>query len=83
MFNNVEQKTIDILKKQHGSVHDMVEPLVKELGLATANEYLKTAYEMYLENPSSTNYNYMISTMLVYQYWNQKETKEFSITEDF
>jgi|TARA_R100000329_G_C7538312_1_gene190029 hypothetical protein len=83
MFNNVEQKTIEILKKQHGLSCDIVEPMVKELALATANDYLQTAYEMFLENPSTTNYNYMISTMLVYQYWNQKQTKEFSITEDF
>ncbi len=44
---------------------------------------LQAAFEMFIENPSSTNYNYMIATMLTYQYWGQKDTKEFMITEDF
>ena len=83
MFNNVEQKTIEILKKKYGSVHDPVESLVKELGLTNANVYMQASFEMFQENPSSTNYNYMIATMLVYQYWNQKETKEFILTEEF
>lgn len=83
MFNNIEQKTIEILKKQYGSVHDPVESLVKELGLTNANVYMQTCFEMFQENPSSTNYNYMIATMLVYQYWNQKDIKEFTLTEEF
>ncbi len=83
MFNNIEQKTIEILKKKYGSVHDPVEPLEKEVGLANANEYMQASLEMFQENPNSTNYNYVISTMLVYQYWNQKATKEFILTEEF
>ena len=55
----------------------------KELGIANANTYLQTAYELFMENPSSTNYNSVIATMLTYQYWSQKDIKEFIITEDF
>ena len=82
-FNNVEQKTLQTLKRLYGSIHDAVNTMEKELGLANANNYLQAAYEMFVENPSSTNYNYMIATMLTYQYWSQKDTKEFVITEDF
>ena len=82
-FNNVEQKTLQILKQKYGSIHDAVDSMEKELGIANANNYLQAAYEMFVENPSSTNYNYMIATMLTYQYWSQKDTKEFIITEDF
>lgn len=82
-FNNVEQKTLHILKQKYGSIHDEVEPMEKELGIANANNYLQAAFEMFIENPSSTNYNYVIATMLTYQYWSQKDTKEFIITEDF
>tara|TARA_R110002020_G_scaffold123542_1_gene280176 strand:- start:6862 stop:7113 length:252 start_codon:yes stop_codon:yes gene_type:complete len=83
MFNNIEQKTIEILKKQHGSVHDTVEPIQKEVALMNANEYLEAIIEMYRENPSSTNYNYMIAGLINYQYWFQKETNEFILTEEF
>ena len=48
-----------------------------------ANEYLEAIIEMYRENPSSTNYNYMIAGLINYQYWFQKETNEFILTEEF
>jgi len=83
MFNNIEQKTIEILKKQHGSVHDAVEPIQKEVALMNANEYLEAIIEMYRENPSSTNYNYMIAGLINYQYWFQKDINEFILTEEF
>jgi len=83
MFNNIEQKAIEILKKQHGSVHDAIEPIQKELRLMNANEYLEAIFEMFKDNPSSTHYNYMIAGLINYQYWNQKETKEFVLTEEF
>jgi hypothetical protein len=44
---------------------------------------MQASLELFQENPNSTNYNYVISTMLVYQYWNQKATKEFILTEEF
>tara|TARA_R100000734_G_scaffold16584_1_gene12675 strand:- start:143 stop:394 length:252 start_codon:yes stop_codon:yes gene_type:complete len=83
MFNNVEQKTIEILKKRYGSTHDAVESMERELGLVNANEYIEVAFELFKEKPSCSNYNNMITIMLVYQYWTNKKIKEFILTEDF
>ena len=41
------------------------------------------ASKVFLSNPSAYNYNFLLTAMLTYQYWQAKRTKCFTLEAEF
>jgi len=73
-MNNVEEMIDYFLEKEFGSVHEAVDMHVKFQRQTTSLEVFTKATSSFIENPSPTNYNVVITAMLSYQYWTNKKT---------
>ena len=83
-WNDVETTILGLLEQEYGSVHERVDTPFRHKKRMGATDAFSKAYASYLDNPSSVNYNMVITTMLAYQYWTQKATfNEFKYGEDF
>lgn len=82
-MNDMEQLVNDGLKNRYGEVW----VAMNEEEIAFKIEQSFKLYDMivveYRENQSARNYNLMITAMLSLQYWTQKRSNSFTISEDF
>lgn len=82
-MNDMEQLVNDGLKNRYGEVWVAMD----EKEISSKIEQSLKLYDMivveYRENQSARNYNLMITAMLSLQYWTNKRSNSFTITEDF
>lgn len=82
-MNDMEQLVNDGLKNKYGEVW----VAMNEEDILFKIEQSMKLYDMivveYRENQSARNYNLMITAMLSLQYWTQKRSNSFTISEDF
>ena len=80
MYSDMENIVLEKLRKEFGSMHESM----NEQDVTVKVENSKTLYEQatddYRLNQSAKNYNVLILSL---QYWNQKRTRFFSVTEEF
>lgn len=82
-MNDMEQLVNDGLKNKYGEVWVAMD----EEDISFKIEQSIKLYDMvvieYRENQSARNYNLMITAMLSLQYWTQKRSNSFTLSEDF
>ena len=82
-MNDMEQLVNESLKTEYGEVW----VAMNEEEISTKIEQSRKLYDMivieYRENQSARNYNIMITAMLSLQYWTQKRSNSFTMSEDF
>ena len=82
-MNDMEQLVNTSLKTEYGEVWVAMD----EEEISTKIEQSKKLYDIvvvdYRDNQSARNYNLMITAMLSLQYWTQKRSNSFTISEDF
>ena len=82
-MNDMEQLVNTSLKAEYGEVW----VAMNEEEISTKIEQSKKLYDIvvvdYRDNQSARNYNLMITAMLSLQYWTQKRSNSFTISEDF
>jgi len=82
-MNDMEILVNASLKTEYGEVWVAMD----EEEISTKIEQSRKLYDMvvieYRENQSARNYNLMITAMLSLQYWTQKRSNSFTISEDF
>lgn len=83
MFSEFENKVLDKLKKDFGSMHEAMEEEIIAEKVRIARNLYELAVEEFRVNQSANNYNMLILGMVSLQYWNQKRVRLFSTTEDF
>ncbi len=83
MYNDVEMKMIESLKKEFGETYEVLEEVIVMDKLRIAQQLYNKTVDDYRLNQSAKNYNMLVVAMVCLQYWNQKKVKLFSITEDF
>ena len=83
MFSEFENKVLDKLKKEFGSMHDAMEEEIVTEKVRVARNLYELSVEEFRVNQSAHNYNMLILAMVSLQYWNQKKVRFFSTTEDF
>ena len=82
-MNNVEETVYNALTKEYGSIWDEVEESVGIEKLALSKQLYDTTSKVFLSNPSAYNYNFLLTAMLTYQYWQAKRTKCFTLEAEF
>ena len=83
MFSDVENQILEKLKKEFGSIHESMDEEIVTEKVEIAKALYDQAIEDFRINQSAKNYNVLILAMVSLQYWNQKRTRFFSISEDF
>ena len=82
-MNDMEELVNTSLKAEYGEVW----VAMNEEEISTKIEQSKKLYDIvvvdYRDNQSARNYNLMITAMLSLQYWTQKRSNSFTISEDF
>tara|TARA_R110001592_G_scaffold43687_7_gene141332 strand:- start:7236 stop:7484 length:249 start_codon:yes stop_codon:yes gene_type:complete len=82
-MNDMEELVNTSLKAEYGEVW----VAMNEEEISTKLEQSKKLYDIvvvdYRDNQSARNYNLMITAMLSLQYWTQKRSNSFTISEDF
>jgi len=73
--DTIEYTIYDILKQNFGSVHEPIDVNVKQQHLQAALESYEQTSISFKENPSTTNWNMLLTTMANYQYWEQKRVE--------
>tara|TARA_X000001382_G_scaffold118315_1_gene98511 strand:+ start:105 stop:323 length:219 start_codon:yes stop_codon:yes gene_type:complete len=72
----MEEFIYKILNDNYGTIHEPIDLATKQLHHQNSLEGLDVALVAYKEHPSATNWNIMISAMVNYQYWEQKQVEE-------
>ena len=83
MFSEFEDKIINSLRKEFGAIYEELDEVIVMDKVRTARQLYEKAVDDFRVNQSAQNYNMLILGMVTLQYWNQKKTRLFSITEDF
>ena len=65
----------NMLEQEYGEIRYPVSNELKHEQLIAVIEVLATAHTQFVDNPSSINWNIMITAMATYQYWKQKEVE--------
>lgn len=71
------------LKEKYGETWQKMDEEIVQEKIESSKRLYEIAVKDFRKNQSAFNYNILITAMLSLQYWNQKKTKMFSITEDF
>jgi len=72
----IEDTIYKILNDNFGSVHESIDAEVKQEKVQAALEGFEQTIISFKQNPSSTNWNMMLTTMANYQYWVQKRVNK-------
>ena len=81
--SEVEELVLKMLKSLYGSIHESVNEELVLSKIEACKKLYELAVDEYRINQSAHNYNILISAMVGLQYWNQKKTKLFTLTEEF
>ena len=65
----------NMLEQEYGEISYPVSHELKHEQLIAVIEVLATAHTQFVDNPSSINWNIIITAMATYQYWKQKEVE--------
>jgi len=81
--SDTEELIFNALKQEYGKIWEAVDEELVQTKIDSCKKLYELAVNEYRVNQSAYNYNILITAMISLQYWNQKKTKLFSITEDF
>ena len=81
--SETEELIYGALKQKYGEVWVKMDEEIVQEKIDSSKKLYEIAVDDFRKNQSAFNYNILITAMLSLQYWNQKKTKLFSITEDF
>lgn len=70
-----EEFVWNILEQEYGKLRDRVSHELRHERLCAVIEGMSKAHTNFVENPSSANWNLMITAMITYQYWKQKKVE--------
>ena len=82
-FNENEELVISALKQTYGETWKPLEEEVIQEKIDASKKLFDLTTKEFRINQSAYNYNMLLTAMLSLQYWTQKKSKSFSITEDF
>ena len=71
----IENFVWNMLEQEYGGLRDAVDYQLRHEQLVAVIEVLATAHTQFVDNPSSINWNIMITAMATYQYWKQKKVE--------
>tara|TARA_R100000734_G_C3317104_1_gene109951 strand:+ start:1544 stop:1777 length:234 start_codon:yes stop_codon:yes gene_type:complete len=71
----LEKFVWNMLEQEYGGMRETVSYELKHEQLITVIEALATSHKQFVDNPSSINWNIMITAMATYQYWKQKRVE--------
>ena len=71
----IEKFVWDMLEQEYGGLRDAVSHELRHERLIAVIEGMAEAHVNYVDNPSSVNWNVMITAMITYQYWKQKKVE--------
>ncbi|MAP53980.1 MAG: hypothetical protein CL605_03675 [Altibacter sp.] len=81
--SETEELIYGALKREYGEVWEKMDEEIVQKKIDASKKLYEIAVDDFRKNQSAFNYNILITAMLSLQYWNQKKTKLFSLTEDF
>ncbi len=83
MYSDMENIVLEKLRKEFGSMHESMNEQDVTVKVENSKALYEQATDDYRLNQSAKNYNVLILAMISLQYWNQKRTRFFSVTEEF
>ena len=81
--SETEELIYSALKQKYGETWEKMDERTVQEKIDSSKKLYEIAVNDFRKNQSAFNYNILITAMLSLQYWNQKKTKLFSLTEDF
>ena len=71
----LENFVLNMLEQEYGDIKYPVSHELRHEQIIAVVEVLATAHTQFVDNPSSINWNIMITAMATYQYWKQKNVE--------
>ena len=71
----LEEFIWNMLEQEYGDIKYPVSHELRHEQIMAVIEVLSTSHTKFVDNPSSINWNIMITAMATYQYWKQKEVE--------
>ena len=82
-MNNIEEIAYNALVEKFGKSWDAIDSSIIIEKLEGCKHLFALASKKFLNNPSAHNYNILQTAMMAFQYWNQKQSNQFTLAADF